>query len=127
MSEYRNKNHAKVREIEKRYYEKRKVHLKQKYASDPIYRESILLINKENRYGLKHGEYNVLFEAQNGVCSVCKKVQDSKKTKRLFIDHNHITGKVRGLICNKCNVALGMVGDSVERLEMLISYLRNHS
>lgn len=54
-------------------------------------------------------------------CEICESNQ------RLSIDHDHVTGKVRGLLCSKHNTALGMVNDSIEELEGLIAYLRKHS
>ncbi len=58
-------------------------------------------------------------------CEVCNR--DKKvSTKGLHYDHCHKTGKFRGWLCFKCNVALGMVGDSVDILEKLIIYLKNN-
>ncbi len=53
-------------------------------------------------------------------CEVCG------STNRLVVDHNHETGATRGTLCGKCNTALGMANDSVERLAKLILYLENH-
>lgn len=82
------------------------------------------------RSALKH-KYNITFETydelrnkQNGVCAVCKKV--CKSGKRLSVDHNHSTGRIRGLLCGKCNTALGLAEDSIERLYALIAYLKLH-
>jgi len=62
-----------------------------------------------------------LLDAQLGVCAVCAGPPCGKGN--YHVDHDHITGKVRGLLCHKCNVALGMVQDSVEHLNELIEYL----
>lgn len=124
-SDYRKNHHDKVREYEIKYAKKRSGPLKEKYANDPAYRELMIDRNRQ-RYGLKLGEYKVLFEAQNGVCAICKKPQESKKTKNLFVDHDHATGKVRGLLCNKCNVAMGLVNENIDTLKAIINYLENH-
>ena len=55
---------------------------------------------------------------QNGVCAIC-----FGKTKKLHIDHCHKTKKVRGILCARCNLALGLFGDQIKYLENAISYL----
>ncbi|HEX4851715.1 MAG TPA: endonuclease VII domain-containing protein, partial [Puia sp.] len=55
-------------------------------------------------YGVTPEKYNELFEFQRGRCAICGKHQSELKRK-LFVDHNHETGKVRGLLCFKCNTA----------------------
>lgn len=57
------------------------------------------------RFGLTLEEYDKMFEEQKGVCAVCKKENVSKAA--LHIDHNHKTGKIRGLLCCACNLVLG--------------------
>jgi RNA polymerase-binding transcription factor DksA len=58
-----------------------------------------------------------------GVCDSC----GSNPHRRLkHIDHCHVTGKVRGVLCNKCNVSLGLVNDNIDHLEQIIAYLRRH-
>jgi len=42
------------------------------------------------------------------------------------VDHDHLSGAIRGLLCHKCNAALGMVGDSIDHLLGLIQYLKTH-
>ena len=67
------------------------------------------------RYGIREEEYQALFEKQGGVCAVCglpetKKQRRSRFSKtttdRLHVDHDHTTGKVRGLVCFKCNCGI---------------------
>lgn len=72
-------------------------------------------------YGLSIEEYENKLKDQNHKCDSCGKEE------KLVIDHDHITGKVRGLICHSCNIALGNVKDSVNILKRLIKYLRKHS
>lgn len=63
------------------------------------------------KYGLTCEDYALILRRQNGVCAICKKnetVKDSSgNMRRLDVDHNHITGKNRGLLCQSCNTALG--------------------
>lgn len=73
-------------------------------------------------------DYEYLFNKQNGVCAICGNKEDRKhrngKTFSLAVDHNHITGQIRGLLCSRCNMAIGGLGDSVEMLEKALVYLK---
>ncbi len=82
--------------------------------------------------------YQEKFLLQNGKCAICNKPETMKaaqrknikemfnteKPKRLAVDHNHTTNKIRGLLCHKCNVALGSFQESIEILESAIEYLK---
>ena len=70
------------------------------------------------RHGMTPKQYEVMHKAQGGRCAIC-----GKKSKRLCVDHDHKTGVLRGLLCNKCNSLLGFGRDSVEILEAAIRYL----
>lgn len=72
-------------------------------------------------YGITPATYAEMLAEQSGVCKVCGGV--SNDGKRLSVDHCHETGKVRGLLCNRRNSALGQTGDNVYRLLQLIDYL----
>lgn len=74
------------------------------------------------RYGLTEEKYNDMLSKQDNVCAVCKEAFESSKNRH--IDHCHKSGKVRGIICNHCNRALGAVRDRVDILDSLIEYLR---
>lgn len=74
------------------------------------------------RYGVSLDEYTVLFKKQGGCCAICG-VHQLELTRALAVDHDHITGKIRGLLCNICNVQLPLVEDR-ERLEKAQEYLR---
>lgn len=76
------------------------------------------------RYGLTKEEYKTLFNKQKGLCFICKKKCCSGQN--LSVDHCHKTQKVRGLLCKKCNTALGMLDDNVEYFETAILYLKNY-
>lgn len=74
------------------------------------------------RYGLSPGDYDRLFAEQGGRCAICGKHQTEFK-KRLFIDHDHETGVVRGLLCIKCNGMLGYAKDNMGILLNAVEYL----
>lgn len=74
-------------------------------------------------YGLSLNEYNELFKKQNGNCAICGKNQSVFKYK-LAVDHCHKTNKIRGLLCGKCNTALGSLEDDIIILQKAINYLK---
>lgn len=81
------------------------------------------------RYGVTFKEYDRMLVAQNGVCVVCGQPETRRirgEVLRLALDHDHDTGKVRGLLCAKCNMALGCVNDDKELLLQLAIYLERN-
>lgn len=60
-------------------------------------------------YGLSPGDYQRLYEAQGGRCAICQWA--TGRSKRLAVDHDHVTGAPRGLLCTTCNVLVGRWGD----------------
>lgn len=70
------------------------------------------------RYGITLAEYNRLLSVQGGVCAICQ-----RDNLPLAVDHNHTTGKVRGLLCANCNRAIGLLDESSTRLAAACSYL----
>lgn len=80
-------------------------------------------INAVCKYKITVEEYERLMNTR--ICEICGG-PPSGKDKYLSIDHNHETGRVRGMLCRKCNSALGLSGDSTEILEKMIAYLRKH-
>mgnify|MGYP006332005079 FL=1 len=72
------------------------------------------------KYGLTQEQYDDLQKSTNG-CEIC-----GTKQYTLSIDHDHVTKKVRGLLCPNCNRALGLFYDSVESLKKAINYLERH-
>lgn len=61
-----------------------------------------------------------IYLAENKTCNICNKVSN-----KLFLDHNHKTKKIRGLLCMKCNLAIGHFADNISLLEKAIEYLKN--
>lgn len=77
-------------------------------------------------YGMPIAEYEKMRMAQNCRCAVCGKHEEDTHRKRLFVDHDHSTGKIRALLCQQCNTALGMVNDDKDLLFALVGYLEEH-
>ena len=76
-------------------------------------------------YGITLDEHTKMYEEQNGRCAICGN-EGNGKWKKLCVDHCHITGKVRKLLCHHCNTSLGLVGDNIQTLETMIKYLQTH-
>ena len=88
--------------------------------------------NKEKRrygrllkkYGVEEEHYKLMYDRAEGRCELCGVEEEELPKKQLCVDHNHETDEVRGLLCMSCNAGLGSLGDSVERLEKAITYLK---
>ncbi len=79
------------------------------------------------KYGITLEQFDELFQAQDGVCAICGKpewVVQSGKLRELSVDHDHRTGKIRGLLCCNCNRALGLLNDDVDLFKRAINYLQ---
>lgn len=79
------------------------------------------------KYGISIDEYHVLLSQQSNSCAICKTTKPTgNSTKYFYVDHNHLTGKVRGLLCYYCNLALGMLKDNIESAYNLVAYIEKH-
>lgn len=72
------------------------------------------------RYGISIEDYDLLVLKQGGSCKICGVVGDPYK---LFVDHDHKTGRVRGLLCGKCNFGIGQFNDDPQLLSRAAEYL----
>lgn len=81
----------------------------------------------KTKFGISLEEYNSLLERQHGVCAICGLGESSRdkkgKIRPLMVDHDHKTGKVRGLLCSKCNIGLGQFNDSPTVLKVAMEYI----
>ena len=77
-------------------------------------------------YGLSITDYETLLNSQKGLCAICASPEGRTGT-RLYIDHDHSSGLVRGLLCGNCNSGLGMLGDNLEGVEAAAAYLRKNN
>jgi Recombination endonuclease VII len=71
------------------------------------------------KYNISLDEFNKMCHDQGGKCSLCDKIPKGK----LVVDHDHVTSKIRGLLCRSCNGALGVLGDNVSKISKVIQYL----
>jgi hypothetical protein len=79
-------------------------------------------------YGITLEQYEAIYKQQGGVCGICGNPPDIGRhgVARLAVDHDHATGKIRGLLCNNCNSGMGLIGDTAEHLVRALSYLKQH-
>jgi hypothetical protein len=79
------------------------------------------------RYGITLEQYNALLAAQGGLCACCHSKDIGRKGSRagltLFVDHAHASGLIRGLVCHKCNVGIGSLGDTAAGVQRALLYL----
>ena len=74
----------------------------------------------KKRYNMTVDEYNALLINQDGRCKICSKRQARRS---LAVDHCHSTNVIRGLLCDKCNMALGLIHDNLDILDGMKQYL----
>lgn len=86
--------------------------------------EYISAYQLRKKYGISPKELDGMIQVQMNKCAICGREPNGKK--RLFVDHCHKTGKVRGLLCTNCNLGLGSFKDDIERLKTAIAYLERN-
>lgn len=105
--------------------EKRRATVRERYKKNP----SISANNQlKQNYGITLEDYNELLKKQGYSCAICGRLENenhpfTKKPQRFSVDHDHITGKVRGLLCNRCNLTIGKFDDDVSLFQSAILYL----
>lgn len=103
---------------------------KQQKNYDPVKKRDE---NLKRLYDIGLDDYNILLEKQNNCCAICQTTESGgRKSGRggavevFYVDHDHKTGNVRGLLCNICNRTMGYVGENSNVLEEMIKYLKKH-
>lgn len=76
----------------------------------------------KSHYGISVAEYNAMITAQQGRCAICRVAPDGRRNP-LCIDHDHVTGQIRGLLCSRCNRGLGFLRDDRQAMRALAAYL----
>lgn len=79
--------------------------------------------NLREQYNMTIAEYEALLLKNNGCCWICN-VPEHELRRRLAVDHCHKTGQIRGLLCDRCNKGLGLLGDSLQSIEYVLQYLK---
>lgn len=79
-------------------------------------------IDLKRKYGINLEQYNRMFASQGGCCAICGKHQ-VEFVKGLAVDHDHVTGQVRSLLCVNCNLGVGCFRENIQLLRVAIQYL----
>lgn len=120
VEKYRNNNKEKVKNSENLRLERHRE------AGTSYYLRNTQLIKGKilkRTYNLSLEDYEKMLILQKDCCAICNKNKSEFK-KGLGVDHCHTTGKIRGLLCSKCNTSIGGFDDDVERLQAAINYLK---
>ena len=113
------------------YYQKNKEYILAYQAErrkDPRVREMQRGYNDKRqlaKYNITRGEYDATVAAQGARCALCGG-DDPKSRGRWHVDHDHVTGKVRGLLCGSCNRGIGYLRDDPELLAMAAQWVFSH-
>jgi len=75
----------------------------------------------KRRYGITGAQADAMYAEQDGLCAICRAASAA------HVDHDHLTGKVRGLLCFNCNGGLGQFKDRIDVLDAAVSYLNSHA
>ena len=101
-------------------------------TNNPEARKKQAEVRRQRSYGVSGEEYDLLWESQNGLCAICKNPESRKPFKpgwmppTLSVDHCHKTGKIRKLLCSKCNTGIGQFQENVALLMAAIAYLLSY-
>lgn len=143
--QYHEDNAETIKEYQKQYYkDNREKILKRQKENAKEYRknnsEKIKKYNVEydkknslkrkgshikRNYGITLEEHNLMFNKQEGKCKICGRHQNEIKIP-FAVDHDHTTGRIRGLLCHKCNQGLGYFNDNIDLLMKAINHLKNN-
>lgn len=121
---------ARKREAQKRFRERNPTYyadkMRERKAKDPeLYASNVRRIALRFSYGITPEDYDQMFKSQRGKCAICRSSDTGQVGKRfLCVDHDHKTGKVRGLLCHRCNRGLGLLNDSLKNVETAVRYLK---
>lgn len=93
-----------------------------KWLAKPGTRERYRENHLRRKYGLETGEWDERFKAQGSRCAICRGTSPNWHT-----DHDHFSGKVRGILCQPCNIGLGGFRDSPDSMRAAADYIEAHS
>jgi hypothetical protein len=129
MKEYVQKNREKIKEQRREYYKKNKERILELKRSSYNF-DKTKNYRLQKNYGISMEEYNKMRERQGYKCAVCAvheedlpKANNQHGSKSLVVDHCHVTGSVRQLLCNRCNTVLGLIEENTELLDYLEGYI----
>ena len=129
---YYKKNRTRIRKEQRRYYQKNRRKImktaKRAYRADPERKkQQTRESNYKKWYGITESDYQALLAKQGGKCFLCKTTKPGGRYKRMCIDHNHKTGKIRKLLCRTCNLGIGNLQENHKLLAKAAEYVRKHN
>lgn len=118
--EYQRKNRA-------NNLEKRREYDRQRWRDNPERRKQKRASFLKTKYGLQYEEYQVMWDKQKGLCQICNRpLLEVRGSKGAAVDHDHATGKVRDILCGRCNSVVGFCEEDVGLMQKFISYIEKH-
>jgi hypothetical protein len=121
-------NRERLLAYQREYKEQRREELKGRRRSHYVENPDVYKARNLRKFGITLDQFNAAMKAQGGVCAICKRpsktLHASGKVKDLAVDHDHETGRFRGLLCTSCNNGLGRFKDSPDLLAAAIAYLK---
>lgn len=118
---YQPRNLERHREVKLAWYYRNRGKVLGQKRNDPDKTMKSRVSHLKHFYGLSLEQYTKRCQEQAGLCLICQK---SDPLGNLSVDHDHVTGEIRGLLCRKCNALLGQASDSIPLLAAAIDYLR---
>jgi len=94
---------------------------RERYANNSNSASNAYAYRIARKFGITYQDYMDMLEKQNNKCAIC---ETDMSIKKLVIDHDHKTGKIRGLLCNPCNTAIGSLGDSLKNINNAAKFLK---
>jgi len=97
------------------------------YAKTDKYKQKIRRARwREQNIDITYDKYKEMLALQDNKCAICH-TEVNQFNKGMCVDHNHDTGKIRGLLCTDCNMGIGNLKDSIELIENALEYLRKYN
>ena len=127
---HREKLLAKAREVHEANPEKRKA-IGEKQRAKPDYKDKERNKHFKRKFGITLEQYNEMLVKQNGVCAMCDQPETVKshhtgEVRYLAVDHDHTTGKIRGLLCFRCNTMLDHFDKDINKINAVLAYIKEH-
>lgn len=102
-----------------------------KYRSTENHIKNTYRYTLKSQYDLTEDDFNALYADQKGLCPICLEQINNVflgiSAKRCAVDHCHKTGRVRKILCHKCNSSIGLIGDNLDNIKRMVEYLEYYS
>lgn len=120
---WRKKNPDRAKELNARWRSRRTPEEISAYGRE-AYRNHRRAHHINKKFGLTEAQYELMIVAQDGHCAICAELD--RPEKRLAVDHDHVTGRIRALLCDRCNRGIGFLDENPERLCAAANYIERH-